>query len=97
MLEVMQGDVRNSGGGGGSECGTGRVLQDRLNQLHEGLASKEKAHKVCLMDSFADDTLQSGSCSLHNDSIACGSLRIVSHMVSKLNSCVRLYEPAKVA
>ena len=59
MLEVMQGDVRNSGGGGGSECGTGRVLQDRLNQLHEGLASKEKAHKVCLMDSFADDTLQS--------------------------------------
>ncbi len=52
MLEVMQGDVKNSGGGGASECGTGRVLQDRLNQLHEGLASKEKAHKVCLMNSF---------------------------------------------
>ncbi len=52
MLEVMQGDVKNSGGGGASGCGTGRVLQDRLNQLHEGLASKEKAHKVCLMNSF---------------------------------------------
>ncbi|KAL0056181.1 hypothetical protein WJX82_008506 [Trebouxia sp. C0006] len=43
---VSWGDVKNSGGGGGSECGTGRVLQDRLNQLHEGLASKEKAHKA---------------------------------------------------
>ncbi len=81
MSEIMQGDVRNSGGGAASECGTGRILQDRLNQLHEGLASKEKAHKVCLINSFADDALQSGSCSLHNDCIACGSLRIVSHMV----------------
>lgn len=52
MLEVMQGDVRNSGVGGGSECGTGRVLQDRLNQLHDGLASKEKAQKVRLFNSF---------------------------------------------
>lgn len=93
----MQGDVKNSGGGGGSECGTGRVLQDRLNQLHEGLASKEKAHKVCFMNSFADDALQSGSCSLHNVSIACRSLRIVSHMVGKLYSCVRLYKPARVS
>ncbi len=52
MSEIMQGDVRNSGGGAASECGTGRILQDRLNQLHEDLASKEKAHKVCLMNSF---------------------------------------------
>ncbi|KAL0023643.1 hypothetical protein WJX77_010140 [Trebouxia sp. C0004] len=43
---ISGGDVRKSGGGGGSECGTGWVLQDRLNQLHEGLASKEKAHKA---------------------------------------------------
>ena len=45
---LLQGEVRNSGGGvAESECGTGRVLQDRLNQLHEGLASKEKHRKVC--------------------------------------------------
>ena len=38
--------MRSPGGGAESECGTGRVLQDRLNQLHEGLASKEKHRKV---------------------------------------------------
>lgn len=37
-----------SPGGAESDCGTGRVLQDRLNQLHEGLASKEKHRKVLL-------------------------------------------------
>ena len=44
---MLQGEVRNSGGVAESEYGTGRVLQDRLNQLHEGLASKEKHRKVC--------------------------------------------------
>ena len=41
--------MRSPGDGAESECGTGRVLQDRLNQLHEGLASKEKHRKVISM------------------------------------------------
>ncbi|KAL3153825.1 hypothetical protein ABBQ32_013401 [Trebouxia sp. C0010 RCD-2024] len=44
---VSSGEVR-SPGGAESDCGTGRVLQDRLNQLHEDLASKEKHRKALL-------------------------------------------------
>ena len=49
QVAAAQGEVRSPGGGAESECGTGRVLQDRLNQLHEGLASKEKHRKVIVM------------------------------------------------
>lgn len=53
--------MRSPVGGAESECGTGRVLQDRLNQLHEGLASKEKHRKAKSLSSANAKTITTQS------------------------------------
>lgn len=55
-----------------SESGTGRVLQDRLNQLHQGLASKEKHRKVMHLMKFAFVMSQPKSRPWDVDHLCCG-------------------------
>ncbi|KAL3140274.1 hypothetical protein ABBQ38_004542 [Trebouxia sp. C0009 RCD-2024] len=62
---VSSGEVR-SPGGAESDCGTGRVLQDRLNQLHEGLASKEK-HRKALLEEVETGQEKLGKAQKHAD------------------------------